>query len=95
MAEQSTTLGRPVIVCTERRYVAFGYAQDTSGDRITLRNARCAVRWGTTGGIHELALTGPTSRSRIGARAPAVEFRGITAVFDVSPAAAAAWEAAP
>lgn len=86
--------GRPVIVCTARRFVAFGYAEDTSGSTITLTDARCAIRWGTTGGILQLAATGPTSQSKVGTRAPRIELREVTAVFDVSDAAAAAWEKA-
>lgn len=88
------TTGRPVIVCTARRFVAFGYAEDTTGTTIALKNARCAIRWGTTGGILELAATGPTKASRIGARAPEIDLREVTAVFEVTEAAAKAWETA-
>jgi hypothetical protein len=84
---------RPVIVCTEHRGVFFGYATDTTGDPIHLRAARMAVRFGTTRGVMELAETGPTSSSHVSARAD-IEIRKITAVFEVTPAAARAWEAA-
>ena len=87
-------IGRPVIVCTEYRGVFFGYAEDTTGDRVALRGARMAIYWGTTRGIHELAETGPTSKSKISARAD-VEVRKITAVYEVTPAAVQAWEEAP
>ena len=83
---------RPVIVCTEHRGVFFGYATDTSGDPIQLRGARMAIEFGTTRGVMELAETGPTSRSKISARAD-IEVRKITAVFEVTAAAATAWEA--
>jgi hypothetical protein len=89
-----TRTDRPVIICTARRFVAFGYAEDTSGNTVKLRNARCAIRWGTTGGILQLAETGPTTSSKIGARAPEIELREVTAVIEVSEVAAAAWEAA-
>jgi hypothetical protein len=86
--------GRPVIVCTEFRGVFYGYAHDTSGDRIALKRARMAIRFGTTRGVMELAETGPTSQSKISARAPEIEVRKVTAVFNVTPEAAAKWEEA-
>jgi hypothetical protein len=82
---------RPVIVCTEFKGVFFGYATDTSGDVIHLRSARMAIYWGTTKGVMELAETGPTSKSRISARAD-IEVRKITSVFEVTAAAAKKWE---
>lgn len=85
---------RPVIVCTEYRGVFFGYAADTSGDRIHLRGARMAIYWGTTRGVLELAETGPTPKSRLSARAD-IEVRKITAVFEVTPTAVERWEGAP
>lgn len=84
---------RPVIVCTEHRGVFFGYVTGpTKGvDPIELKRARMAIRFGTTKGVMELAETGPTSSSRISARAD-IEIRKITAVFEVSDAAAEKWE---
>lgn len=82
---------RPVIVCTEHKGVFFGYADDTSGDRIQLARARMAIYFGTTRGVMELAETGPTSSSKISARAD-IEVRKITAVMDVTPAAVTKWE---
>lgn len=87
------TDGRPVIVCTEHRGVFFGYAQDTRGTAVDLKRARMAIAFGTTRGVMELAETGPTSRSKISARAD-IEVRKITAVFEVTPVATEAWEAA-
>ena len=84
---------RPVIVCTEHRGVFYGRAADTSGDVIYLKGARMAIRFGTTRGVMELAETGPTSSSKISARAD-IEVRKVTAVFEVTQAAAAKWEAA-
>lgn len=84
---------RPVIVCTEHRGVFFGYAGDTTGSVINLKRARMAIRFGTTRGIMELAETGPTSNSKISARAD-IEARKITAVFEVTETAAKNWEAA-
>lgn len=84
--------GRPVIVCTEFKGVFFGYAEDTAGDVIHLKRARMAIYWGTTKGVIELAETGPTSSSKISAKAD-IEVRKITAVFEVDPKAVKAWEA--
>jgi len=84
---------RPVIVCTEHRGVFYGLAGDTSGSVINLRGARMAISFGTTRGVMELAETGPTSRSKVSARAD-IEVRKVTAVFEVTPAAAEKWEAA-
>jgi len=84
---------RPVIVCTEHRGVFFGYATDTKGPEIELKRARMAIAFGTTRGVMELAETGPTRNSKISARAD-IEVRKVSAVFEVTPAAAKAWEAA-
>jgi hypothetical protein len=88
-----TPADRPVIVCTEHRGVFFGYAEDTTGDVIHLKRARMAIYFGTTKGVMQLAETGPTSSSKISARAD-LEVRKITAVFEVTPPATEAWEAA-
>lgn len=82
---------RPVIVTTEHRGVFFGYATDTSGSAIKLSRARMAIFFGTTKGVMELAETGPTQSSKISARAD-IDVRKVTAIFEVTPAAAAAWE---
>ena len=84
---------RPVIICTEFRGVFFGYAEDTTGDRVHLKRSRMAICWGTTKGVMQLAETGPTPSSKISARAD-LEVRKITAVFEVAPEAVKAWEAA-
>ena len=89
--KKSTT--RPVIVCTEHRGVFYGHAGDTSGSEIKLAGARMAISFGTTRGVMELAETGPTSRSKISARAD-IDVRKVTAVFEVTPAAAEKWESA-
>ena len=64
-----------IIVTTKHRGVFFGQvADDTDLTNTTLRleNARCAIYWGTTGGVAQLAKTGPTRKSRIGATATIV-----------------------
>lgn len=88
-----TTTQRPVIVTTEYRGVFFGYATDTSGDTITLTNARNCIYWSAkTGGFMGLASKGPGAGSRIGERVEKIELRKVTAVLEVSANAAAAWE---
>lgn len=83
---------RPVIICTEHRGVFFGFATDTTGDIIHLKDARMAIRWGTTKGVMQLAETGPTRDSNISAKAD-IEIRKITSIFEVAPAALTVWEA--
>lgn len=84
---------RPVIVCTVHKGVFFGHAENTDGDIIHLKAARMAIYWGTTRGVMQLAATGPTSTSKISLPAD-IEVRGVTAVFEVTPEAAVAWEKA-
>jgi hypothetical protein len=90
----SDNTDRPVIICTEHRGVFFGYASDTSGDTVHLKRARMAIVFGTTRGLFELSEDGPTTSSKISARAPQIDLRKITAVIEVSPAAVEKWEAA-
>jgi hypothetical protein len=92
--ETQNEIERPVIVCTEYKGVFFGYAKATAGDVIHLRAARMAIYFGTTRGVMQLAETGPTENSKISARGD-LELRKITAVIEVTPAAAEQWEKAP
>lgn len=87
------TKERPVIVCTSHRGVFYGHASDTSGDVIHLRGAKMAIKFGTTKGVMQLADTGPTPQSKVSAPAN-IEVRSVTAVFEVTAAAAEKWEAA-
>jgi hypothetical protein len=94
-AKTAKTRERAVLVTTAHRGVFFGYATDTGGETIRLRAARMALYWHPeVRGVLGLAATGPTSQCRVG---PAVdlEVRHVTAVASVTPAAVAAWEAAP
>jgi len=91
----STKPERAVLVTTEFRGVFFGYAADTSGDVITLSNARNCIYWpSANGGFVGLASEGPAEGARIGARVEKLELRKVTSVAEVSEAAAKAWEAA-
>lgn len=94
MAKAKVATERPVIVCTEHRGVFFGYATDTSGDTVNLSRARMAIQFGTTRGVMQLCETGPTPNSRISARAD-LQLRKVSSVMEVTPEAAAKWEAAP
>ena len=93
MESSEKPIGRPVLICTEHRGVFFGYAEDTTGVDIFLRNCRMAIRWGTTNGVQQLAATGPTDKSKVGSACDA-EIRKVTAVFEVTSEAAEKWLAA-
>jgi hypothetical protein len=81
----------PVIVCTEWRGVFFGYLTgDKSLKSLELKDARMAIYWGTEHGVLQLAETGPTSKSKISAKAD-ILLHGVTSVFDVADAAEKAW----
>lgn len=48
------------IVVAQRGWVFVGDVE-TSGDQVTISNAQCIRRWGTTKGLGELAAGGPKS----------------------------------
>jgi len=86
---------RPVIVTTAHRGVFFGYATKTDGDVIALARARNCVYWSAdVKGFMGLAANGPSENCRIGPAAD-ITLRAVTAVLEVTPAAAARWEAQP
>jgi hypothetical protein len=87
---------KAVLVTTQHRGVFFGLVpddQDMTARTMALKQARCAIYWGTTNGIAELAATGPTANSKIGALADIDALHDITAVWSVSADAAAKWTA--
>jgi hypothetical protein len=97
MAKQAkgSTKERAVLVTTEHRGVFFGYATETTGPTISLKNARNCLYWSpSVKGFLGLAATGPDAQCRIGPRAD-LTLRAITAVAEVTPEATKAWEAAP
>jgi hypothetical protein len=86
---------RYVMVTTEHRGVFAGFATDTSGDVIELRQARNCIYWSMElKGFLGLAATGPDRSCKIGPAAD-VQLRGITAVVEVTPEAQEQWEKAP
>ena len=86
---------RPVLVTTEFRGVFFGYAEDTSGENVTLTRARNCIYWPSSqGGFAGLAAEGPAAGSRIGSTVASIDLRRVTSVSEVTPEAAAKWESA-
>lgn len=85
---------KAVLVTTQHRGVFFGFVpddQDMNARTMALKDARMAIHWGTTNGVAELAHTGPTKTSRIGAPADIPALHDITAVWSVTEAAVAKW----
>lgn len=86
---------RAVLVTTSHRGVFFGYATDTEGQTIDLRAARNCLYWPAENkGFMGLANMGPVKGARVGPAAD-IQLRDITSVALCTPAAVAAWEAAP
>jgi len=84
-----------VIVTTKHRGVFFGYIDPAklTSTTVALSDARMAIRWGTTQGVQQLAATGPTADSKVGAKCDIPVLHDVTAVFAVSSEAQAKWDA--
>lgn len=82
---------KPMIVCSGSRWVHFGYGVHNKDGSITLHRAQCAIYWGTTKGVGELATDGPTSKTRRGAVADTTVY-GVQCVYACTPKAAKGWE---
>lgn len=85
-----------VLVTTSHRGVFFGRLsddEDMSASVVTLADCSCAIKFGTERGFLQLAATGPTKESRIGAFAPKVVLQGVTSITECTEAAVQAWEA--
>ncbi len=88
---------RNVLVTTKHRGVFAGQIGDgdnINADVLELKNAKMAIKWGTTKGVMELAETGPTAKSLISAKADIPSLRDITAIFDITEKAWKKWEKA-
>lgn len=86
---------RYVMVTTEHRGVFAGFASNTDGDAIKLREARNCIYWSASvKGFLGLASSGPDSSCKIGPAAD-LTLRKITAVAEVTPEAQAKWQNAP
>lgn len=87
---------KPVLVTTEHRGVFGGLVPDTqdmNATTIALTEGRMAIRWGTSRGVLQLAATGPTGESRIGAPADIPAIHKITLIANITPEAWAKWQA--
>lgn len=85
-----------VLITTKHRGVFAGHLAERDGDKVALREARCAIDWMTKGGFLELAQHGPNERSKIGTAAPGLsEFFGVTSISECSAAATDKWQSAP
>ncbi len=94
----ATTKKQPtfVMVTTSRRLIVAGYLDGTASEaEVTLRDARCVLRWRGAKGFLGLALDGPNSQCRVGPAAPRLTLYGITSVTECTDAAREAWEKAP
>lgn len=90
---------KPIIVCTDKRGVVFGYSKKTKPNKkgqIELKDARMCLYWpSSVGGVFGLGENGPNKDTRISAQLDKVHLEGVTAIFDVSKQAAKSWKAAP
>lgn len=85
---------KSVLITTEHRGVFAGLVpddQDMSAKCMPLKQAKMAIRWGTTKGVMELAHSGPTQHSKISLPADISMLNDITAVFEITEAAWAKW----
>jgi len=89
----------PVIVCTEKRGVIFGYAKKDKPNKrgqIKLKKARMCLYWPTSiGGVFGLGEAGPNAETKVSAKLEGVFLEGVTAIFDVTEDAEKAWNSAP
>jgi hypothetical protein len=85
---------KPILVTTKHRGVFGGLVpndQDLAATTMALKEARMAIRWGTTKGLTELCHTGPTSSSKISAPADIPVLHDITAIFEITDEAWKKW----
>ncbi len=88
---------KPVLITTQHRGVFAGLIpekQDLTAKAMALKNAKMAIRFGTTKGVMELCETGPTSSSKISALADIPMLHDITAVLSITEAAWKRWQKA-
>ncbi len=82
-----------VIITTSFRGVYYGRLVWKRGDECLLADARMVIRWGTTDGVDQLAASGPTAQSKIGAEVPLVRLFGLTSIALATHKAREAWAA--
>lgn len=85
-----------VLITTKHRGVFAGQLASTrdEGRTVVLEQARCAIRWSTTGGFLELAKAGPNANSKVGDTAPEITLYDVTSQAVCTDVARAAWERA-
>ena len=85
-----------VLITTEHRGVWFAEVEESNDLTKTtltgLKNARMAIRWGTTNGLQELCEIGPNKNSKISSPSNISVLHKVTAVFEVTEAAAKLWK---
>ncbi len=102
--KKSTKAKQAVLITTLHRGVFFGYAGSDSnidgfakdGAIVKVTDARNVIYWSAdVRGFMGLAANGPSNSCRIGPKVPLARYRNVTAVLNVTPEAAAKFEAAP
>ena len=85
----------PVLITTLHRGVFFAYVSSKKGKNLQVRKCRNVVYWTSDSrGFLGLASRGPLAGSKVGPASDG-ELRDVTSVFDCTPDAVAAFEAAP
>ena len=89
-----------VVVTTKHRGVFGGYAAELepTGPFMRLTDAQICVYWSAeTRGVNGLSKTGPLKGSRVSKSAPSIRIpvSDITAIFECSTEAEAAWNSQP
>lgn len=87
-----------VMVTTSRKGVFAGFLKryDADNKRAYLLNARMCVYWSPDmRGVVGLASIGPSEKCRISPSAKSLILEDVTAVFETTPQAKTAWDAAP
>lgn len=82
-----------VIITTSYRGVYYGRLVWKRGQECLLADARMVIYWGTSDGVDQLAATGPTDRTKVGAKVPCVRLFGLTSIAQATGDAEAAWAA--
>lgn len=75
--------GELKIVVLQRGWVLIG-KYERNGDQCFLHNASVIRSWGTTKGLGELALSGPTNSTKLDKCNGLVEFEALTKVLSIS-----------
>lgn len=85
-----------ILITTEHRGVFFAKAPRnidlTAATLRNLKDCRMAINWRTGKGVMDLAENGPNGKCLISSKADIPVIHRVTAVFNVTDAAAAAWE---